>query len=126
MTRPRCAFVEPGLPFKRMAWKTLKPGNYQGYYESYRSEIAAYELDKLLGLGMIPPTVERHIKAEVGAAMLWVENVKSWDVKNPVTRTRQEGLGPPAACGSRCSTSSPATSTATRGTCSTTPSTTSS
>ena len=85
VTHPRCAFVEPGLPFSRMAWKTLKPGNYRGFYESYRSEIAAYELDKLIGLGMIPPSVERHIKAEVGAAILWVEHVKGWDVKNPVS-----------------------------------------
>ncbi|HYO46465.1 MAG TPA: hypothetical protein VEY33_07235 [Gemmatimonadota bacterium] len=84
VTRPRCAYLEPGLPFKRMAWKTLKPGTYKGFYESYRSEIAAYELDKLIGLGMIPPTVERHIKDEVGAAVLWVENVKNWEVKHPV------------------------------------------
>ena len=85
VTRPRCAYVEPGLPFKRMAWKTLKPGMYKGFYESYRSEIAAYELDKLIGLGMIPPTVERHIKAEVGAAVLWVEDVRNWEVKHPVS-----------------------------------------
>jgi hypothetical protein len=83
VTRPRCAWVEPGLPFSRMAWKTLKPGTYLGFFESYRSEIAAYELDKLLGLGMVPPTVERRIKDEVGAAQLWVENVKRWDAKNP-------------------------------------------
>ena len=84
VTHPRCAYVEPGLPFKRMAWKTLKPGMYMGFYESYRSEIAAYELDKLIGLGMVPPTVERHIKAEVGAAILWVEGVRNWEVKHPV------------------------------------------
>jgi hypothetical protein len=85
VTRPRCAWVAPGLPFQRMAWKTLKPGKYQGFFESYRSEIAAYELDKLLGLGMVPPTVERKIKDEIGAAQLWVENVKRWDAKNPVS-----------------------------------------
>jgi hypothetical protein len=85
VTRPRVAFVAPGLPFKRMAWKTLKPGIYKGFYESYRSEIAAYELDKLIGLGMVPPAVERHIKDEVGEAQLWVENVKGWEVKNPVS-----------------------------------------
>jgi len=84
VTRPHRAWVEPGLPFSRMAWKTLKPGKYLGFYESYRSEIAAYELDKLIGLGMVPPTVERHIKGEVGAAVLWVENVKNWEVKHPV------------------------------------------
>jgi len=81
VTSPRCAFVAPGLPFERRAWKTLKPGMYKGFYESYRSEIAAYELDKLIGLGMIPPSVERRIKGEVGAAILWVENVRSWDAR---------------------------------------------
>ena len=35
-----------------------------GYWESYKSEIAAYELDKLLGLDMIPPTVERRVQGE--------------------------------------------------------------
>jgi hypothetical protein len=79
VTRPHCAFVEPGLPFSRMAWKALKPGMYNGFYESYRSEIAAYELDKLIGLGMIPPSVERRVEGEVGAAILWVENVHNWD-----------------------------------------------
>jgi hypothetical protein len=81
VTNPRCAFVSPGLPFRRMAWKTLRPGTYHGFYESYRSEIAAYELDKLIGLGMVPPSVERRIRGEVGAAILWVENVRSWDVR---------------------------------------------
>ena len=84
MTRPRVAFVAPGLPFQRMAWKPLKPGKYQGFYESYQSEIAAYEMDKFLGLGMVPPTVERRIEGEGGSAQLWVENVKRWDAKNPV------------------------------------------
>lgn len=84
VTRPRCAWVEPGLPFQRMAWKPLKPGKYQGFFESYESEIAAYELDKFLGLGMVPPTVERRIEGEVGSVQLWVENVKRWDPKNPV------------------------------------------
>jgi hypothetical protein len=83
VTGARRAYVEPSLPFSRMAWKTLKPGMYKGFYESYRSEIAAYEMDKLLGLGMVPPAVERHIKGEIGAAILWVENVKGWDAKHP-------------------------------------------
>jgi hypothetical protein len=85
VTGARRAHVEPGLPFSQMAWKTLKPGMYKGFYESYRSEIAAYEMDKLIGLGMVPPAVERHIKDEIGAAILWVENVKGWDAKNPVS-----------------------------------------
>jgi hypothetical protein len=40
--------------------------------------MAAYELDKLLDLQMIPPTVERRVKNDLGAAILWVSPVKSF------------------------------------------------
>jgi hypothetical protein len=40
--------------------------------DSWRSEVAAYELDKLLGLGMVPPTVERTIGGRRGCLQLWV------------------------------------------------------
>jgi hypothetical protein len=41
-------------------------------HDSWRSEIAAYELDKVLGLGMVPPTVPRSIKGRKGCLQLWV------------------------------------------------------
>jgi len=41
--------------------------------DSYRHEIAAYELDKLLGLGIVPPTVERKIRREAGSLSLWIQ-----------------------------------------------------
>ena len=81
VTHPRRLYFDPGLPFASAAWKPLLPGKYAGFQESYRSEIAAYELDKLLGLQMVPPTVERKLGAQTGAVILWVENVKAWDVK---------------------------------------------
>lgn len=78
VTRPRRAYLAPGGLVDRMAWKTVKPGFRQGYWESYKAEIAAYELDKLLELNMIPPTVERTVKGEVGAAVMWVAPIKSF------------------------------------------------
>jgi hypothetical protein len=42
--------------------------------ESYQAEIAAYELDRLLCLNMVPPTVEREIMNEKGSLQLWVHN----------------------------------------------------
>ena len=42
--------------------------------DSYKNEIAAYELDALLGLGIVPPCVERRILSHTGALCLWVEN----------------------------------------------------
>ena len=72
VTHPRRAQLAPGGPVSEIAWKALKPARYQGYWESYKSEIAAYEMDKLFALGMVPPTVEKRIKGEVGAAVMWV------------------------------------------------------
>jgi hypothetical protein len=74
VTKPRRAFVVPGGPAGSFVFKALQPGRKGGFWESYRSEIAAYELDKVLGMGMVPPTVERKLKGETGSAQLWVEH----------------------------------------------------
>ena len=70
----RCT-LRPGGPVARMAWRALPPGVHRGFTESYRGEIAAYELDKLLKMDMVPPSVERQIQGNKGAAQLWVEHV---------------------------------------------------
>jgi len=74
VTKPRRGYFEPGGPAGSIVFKPLLPSRKSGFWESYKSEIAAYELDKLLGLGMVPPTVERKIKGEVGSAQFWVEH----------------------------------------------------
>jgi hypothetical protein len=43
--------------------------------DNWRHEIAAYRLDKLLGLGMVPPTVERNVGGRKGCLQLWVTGV---------------------------------------------------
>jgi hypothetical protein len=73
VTKPRRAHFEPGGLAQGAVIKNLKPGRAGGYWESYRSEIAAYELDKLLGLEMVPPYVERRINGDLMAIGLWVE-----------------------------------------------------
>jgi hypothetical protein len=78
VTKPQKATLKPGGPIEAIAWKHIPPKRYQGYWESYKSEIAAYELDKLLGLGMIPPTVEKRYKGDLGAAIMWCPDVKSF------------------------------------------------
>ncbi len=70
----RCT-LRPGGPVARMAWRALPPGVHRGFSVSYRADIAAYQLDKLLKLDMVPPSVERQIQGNKGAAQLWVENV---------------------------------------------------
>ena len=50
------------------------------FSDRYRYEIAAYELDKLIGFGIVPPTVERRIGRETGSLSLWVEHsMTEWE-----------------------------------------------
>ncbi|MGH9321398.1 MAG: hypothetical protein ACRD21_08550 [Vicinamibacteria bacterium] len=58
------------------AFKPIQRGRQGGFWESYEAEIAAYELDKLLGLGMVPPTIERAIEKRKGSLQYWVEDCK--------------------------------------------------
>jgi hypothetical protein len=78
VTKPKKAHLPPGGPVKYLAWKALRPAIYNGFWESYKSEIAAYELDKILALDMVPPTVEKTYRGEVGAAVMWVSPTKSF------------------------------------------------
>jgi hypothetical protein len=43
------------------------------FQDSWRTEIPAYELDKLLGLGMVPVTVERVYNGTQGSLQAWVD-----------------------------------------------------
>ena len=77
VTHPRRAFLEPAEPVASFAWKVLPPGRRGGYWESYKSEIAAYHLDRFLGMDVVPPAVERTVDGETGAAIMWLEGIKS-------------------------------------------------
>jgi len=74
VTKPKRAFVTPGGLAGSFVFKELMPSRKSGFFESYKSEIAAYELDKILGMGMVPPTVERKYDGVTGSAQLWVEH----------------------------------------------------
>jgi hypothetical protein len=63
--------VELGAVFK-----PIQRGRQKGFWESYEAEIAAYELDKFLGLGMVPPTVERQIGKRKGSLQYFVKDCK--------------------------------------------------
>lgn len=41
VTKPQRAILDPPAPVARFAFKPLKPGMKNGYFESYKSEIAA-------------------------------------------------------------------------------------
>jgi hypothetical protein len=95
VTGPRRAFFAPGGPVASAVVKAITPDPADEPYDSYRSEIAAYELDKLLELEMVPPTVPRQIGGNLASAQLWVEDCVTYrtlvnkPVPNPDALERQ-------------------------------------
>jgi len=83
VTHPKRAYFKPGGLVASVAWKVLPPGRPSGYWESYKSEIAAYELDKLLGMGMVPVAVEKRWKGLTAAAILWLTPIHPWKEMEP-------------------------------------------
>jgi hypothetical protein len=95
VTHPRRAYLKPGGIVDSLTWKVLPPAYRGRYWESYKSEIAAYELDKLLAMNMVPPAVEREIDGTVGAAIMWVNSttsVKQMGGKIPTDRIGGEQI----------------------------------
>lgn len=84
VTKPQRGYLAAGSPVARFAWKALPPQRRAGYNESYKAEIAAYQLDRLLEMHMVPPVVERRVNGRVGAAVMWIEDTKGWDMAKPI------------------------------------------
>jgi hypothetical protein len=90
ITDPRVAVLTDGERTHRAQFKDIhqekRVADLQGgrtyinFKDSYRHEIAAYELDKLLGLDIVPPCVRRRVRGEVGSLCLWIEGTMTeWD-----------------------------------------------
>jgi len=76
VTKPKRAFFAPGGLVASVLVKHLPMGQRQGFWEAYKSEIAAYELDRLLGLDMVPVTLERRVEGNLASIQLWVEGCR--------------------------------------------------
>ena len=58
------------------AVKSLGAGTTEmDFRDSFRNNVAAYRLDRLLGLGMVPVTVERNFERKDSAFTWWVDDV---------------------------------------------------
>jgi hypothetical protein len=55
--------------------RSAKGKAIRNFLDSYRSQVAAYELSRLLGIDSVPPTVERQIGKRTGSVQLWLEGV---------------------------------------------------
>jgi len=76
--QPKRVTLRKGAQTYRAIWKPIQRGRQEWGWESYQAEVAAYELDRLLDLGMVPPTVVREIDDERGSLQLWVEGCDSF------------------------------------------------
>jgi len=85
ITKPMKVRLTDGERSLHAVWKSVdehrhgvhrgRGGGYQNSFkDSYKYEVAAYELDKLLDLGLVPPTVERKIEGRKGSLQLWIED----------------------------------------------------
>ena len=72
VTKPTWLLIKKGDVERKGAWKNPR-GIQQGHLEGWQYEIAAYEMDKLLGLNMVPPTVEKKFRRKRGSLQLWVD-----------------------------------------------------
>ena len=73
VTKPIRLYLKKGDVEISGAWKNPK-GMQMGHLEGWQYEIAAYEMDKLLDLNLIPPTVEREFKGKPGSLQFWVKS----------------------------------------------------
>jgi hypothetical protein len=75
--------------FKRGVTSLEGGGVIVDFADSWKHEVAAYELDKLVGTGLVPPTVERTFARTPGSLQMWVEGAMT------EAERKQRKLGPP-------------------------------
>jgi hypothetical protein len=95
VTKPFRLTLKKGDFESRAFWKNPS-GMMFGFLEGWQYEIAAYRLDKLIGLDMVPVTVEREFKGRKGALSLWAENkyslLKVAEQNIPIPKEAEPGI----------------------------------
>ena len=100
ITNPRRATLSDGQRICRAQFKEVEKTHDReqlttgkwvlNLKDSYKHEIAAWKLDQLLGLGLVPPCVERSIGTHIGSLCMWVEGAMT-----EYERARVKHLMPP-------------------------------
>lgn len=86
VTKPQKLLVQNGAVRARAVFRSFHREEENAHWESgvftvflrdtWMSEIAAFELARLLGLDTVPPTVPWELKRKKGSLQLWIENAK--------------------------------------------------
>ncbi|MEM1248348.1 MAG: hypothetical protein AAGK22_18375 [Acidobacteriota bacterium] len=79
-SRSRLALLRSRRETRRAIWKTVGSDdpyarNEEG--DSYRHEVAAFEVDRLLQLGRVPATASRRVGERTGSLQLWLEEAET-------------------------------------------------
>jgi hypothetical protein len=64
----------------KAVWKNPQ-GWIGGYQENWEWEVAAYRLDKLVGINMVPPTIIRRFQTKMGSCQLFIEHMMTFKEK---------------------------------------------
>ncbi len=81
--------LDDGETRRRAMFKTVDTRRPTQIPDSYKYELAAYALDKLLGFEKIPPMMEREIESTKGSLQIFVQNCFGLD------KQQRENLTPP-------------------------------
>lgn len=93
-TRSRLALLRLSRETRRAIWKTVGSDdpyarNQEG--DSYRHEVAAFEIDALLELGRVPATAARRVGERTGSMQLWLEGAEAVDREDPKALAPEAG-----------------------------------
>jgi hypothetical protein len=101
-TKPQRLLIESGGVRARAVFRSLHREQENARWESgvfteflrdsWKSEIAAYELALLLGIDRIPPTVPWRLKKVDGSLQLWIENARAGWHPQEVGKPADAGL----------------------------------
>ncbi len=76
---PKRVTLRQGERTLRGLWKPIQRGPKEWAWESYETEVAAYKIDRMLGLDMVPPTVVKEIDGQKGSLQLWVDGCRLYE-----------------------------------------------
>ena len=77
VTKPLKLYLQKADIQAKACWKNPSGLRNGLFLEGWQYEIAAYRLDKLIGLNMVPPAVEREFNGKPGALIYWATSEHS-------------------------------------------------
>jgi len=91
VTRPVKLYLKEGDVEAKGIWKSVNEHVQGDFLDSWKHEVAAYRMDKLLGLNMVPPVVEKEFQGKLGSLSFFVTS------KYSLLKVMEQNIAIPAA-----------------------------